>query len=338
MNRQALIFGVLSSLWLAVACAPQSADRAIRVDASVRPPDEGRVLDLDAGGADDGQVEDAEPSDAAAAPVDLTAAIDLPASDAAAIDAAATDVAAIDGAAVDTLLIDTATPEGASPPDADVSAPADSGPAVEAGPEAPVSATVLLVVGNPGALSAGDRRLRTAITSRGLTARLVDDDVVTVGVTGIRMVVISASCARATLSTKYRDVRVPLLMTQAAAYDTMGMTAATAADLGRTVSTTLTILMPGHPLAAGLQGDVEVVNTPSPLGWGRPAAGAERIAALPGMPDQIAIFAYAKGVMMASAPAPDRRVAFFAPDDATANPSDAGLRLLAAAIDWALLP
>jgi hypothetical protein len=232
----------------------------------------------------------------------------------------------------------TPTADRSPPPDRTPdTSPPDTPASPDAGVDVPPSQIVLLVVGVPGDLSTGDTRLRNAITAKGLTVRIVDDNAA-VNVTGIRLVVISGSSDSGTVGTKYRDVAVPLLSTEAAVYDSMDMTPATTADLGITVGGMLTILDPAHPMAAGLTGTIGVVSAVSNLGWGRPAAGAERVASVQGQADHIAIFGYPKGAMMTTGPAPDRRVGFFSTDDAFPNLGPNGMRLLNAAIDWVLLP
>jgi hypothetical protein len=292
---------LLTSLLLLLACSPQSADRAtLSDDAAFRPAPDGAAVDAPGiAGAD--------------ARIGLDARLDR------------------------APPPDTRAPDRSPPPDAAVvTMPPDARPPADAAPDTALSQTALLVVGVPGDLSMGDTRLRTALATKGFTVRIVDDNAA-VNVTGIRLVLLSGSCASETLGTKYRDVPVPLVSTEAAVYDTMGMTAGAAA-LGQTMGGTVTILMPAHPMAAGLQGNVGVVGEQSNLGWGRPAAGAERVASIQGMADNIAIFGYPKGAMMVTGPATDRRVGFFATDDAAPNLGGNGLRLLGAAIDWALLP
>jgi hypothetical protein len=292
---------LLAGLLLALACAPQSADRASLTGPPVNPQQ--------------GQTDARTDPASAGGPADARRA---------------------DGARVADARIDRATPPDRMPPVPDAPPVPEARPPADAAAEAPASQIALLVVGAPGTLSGGDNRLRAAILSKGLTLRIADDNA-DANVTGVRLVVLSGSCASATLGTKYRDVMVPVVSTEAAVYDSMGMTGA-GTGLGSTAGGSLAILMPGHPLAAGLQGTVGVVSTSSNLGWGRPGPGADRVASIPGIADQIAIFGYPKGAMMAAGLAADRRVGFFGTDDAAPNLAAAGVRLLGAAIDWALLP
>ena len=58
---------------------------------------------------------------------------------------------------------------------------------------------------------------------RGLTPRLVDDGAAA-DVDGVALVVIAASSDSNAVATKYRDVPVPVMVIEPAAFDNMGMT------------------------------------------------------------------------------------------------------------------
>jgi hypothetical protein len=211
---------------------------------------------------------------------------------------------------------------------------ADTAPPLDAmTTQPPASGVVSLVVGNTAALSAGDATIRT-ILAIGFVVRLVDDNAAAV-TSGADVVVLSGSCSSATIGTKYRDVPLPVVTMDAATFDAMGMTGTSDSDFGETQSSSVSIVMAGHPLAASLSGTVSVVSASASLGWGRPGPGAARVATVAGMADQVAIFAYPTGAMMVGGTAPAPRVGFFASDAATARLSDDGVKLLRAAIDWA---
>jgi hypothetical protein len=208
----------------------------------------------------------------------------------------------------------------------------------DAAPEAPRTMAALLVVGDANAPTAGDMRIRTVLAVKGLAVRLASETAA-VDVTGVDLVVLASSSAANDLTDKYRTVPLPLLNLESAVFPAMGMTAAVrGTDQGEDAATQLTVLMPGHPLAAGLTGTITVVDPMATITWGLPAASAERIAVLAGMNNRVAIYGYRRQAMMVSAQAPARRVGFFASDQAAANLTDNGVRLLAAAIDWALAP
>ena len=218
-------------------------------------------------------------------------------------------------------------PEAAPPSDApDVS---------DAAGEAPPPLTALLVVGNPAMLAASDTRIRTVLATKNLTVLLADDNAMP-NVTGVQLVVISGSCASDTLNGKYKDIPLPILSMESADFDRMGMTPTAEADFGEAGGNQLAIALGDHPLAAGLTGNVAVVTMSTNLAFGRPGPGAQRVATLQGMADRAAIFVYPTGAMMPMGTAVAPRIGFFASNDAAARLNDNGVRLFAAAIDFAL--
>jgi hypothetical protein len=194
-----------------------------------------------------------------------------------------------------------------------------------------------MVVGDPADLSMGDTRIRGLLTGRSFQVRVVDDSAMA-DVTGVGLVVIAGSCASATVGNKYRDVPVPVLSMELAAFDDMGWTGTTMNDFGETMSGMLTIVMPNHPMAAGLTGTIGVVSMPANFGWGRPSPGAQTVATLQGMADRATIFGYPRGAMTVSGQAAARRVGFFASDASAPNLGPNGVALFNAAVDWALMP
>jgi hypothetical protein len=216
---------------------------------------------------------------------------------------------------------------GADHPDADL--PPDAAP-----DQAPAR-TVLMVVGNRAAPTTGDMRLQATLEARGLSVVLASDED-TVAVTNQVLVVLAESSASMTLGQKYRDVNAPVLVLERAVFGAMGLTGSNFNDQGNASGTQVEITMPSHAMAAGLTGTVTVMSAAKNMGWGRPAAGAERVATVPGMTDQVLVFGYARGAMTVIGPTPARRVGCFVSDDAANVLNDNGLKLLGAAIDWAL--
>jgi hypothetical protein len=219
-----------------------------------------------------------------------------------------------------------------TPDDAPVEPP-DAPRSPDAG-DTPPPRTALLVVGDT-ALSVGDGRLRD-ILAVGLTVRLASDDA-PVDVTGVDLVVLSESCASAALGNRYRDVLVPVVVLERASFPGMGMTGNTdAIDHGVTPGSEVNIQLPGHLMAAELTGTVAVVSVQSALGWGKPGPAAVRVAILPDLVDRVVIFGYAEGAAMIVGQALARRVGSFVFDTTAPRLNDNGVKLLAAAIDWAL--
>jgi hypothetical protein len=202
-------------------------------------------------------------------------------------------------------------------------------------PEAPPARNALFVVGNT-TLNAGDTQLRAALMAKGLTVRLLDDAAAP-DTANTQLVVLSASCMAAMLANKYRMVALPVLNLESAVYDDMGMTGTTANDFDEAMGTQVVIVLPAHPLAAGLaMGNVTVVTASSGISWGVPGAAAEKVATIPGQATHFAVFAYPKDAAMVGLQAPGKRVGLFPSDTASQRLSPDGLKLLNAAIDWLL--
>jgi hypothetical protein len=116
--------------------------------------------------------------------------------------------------------------------------------------------------------------------------------------------------------------------------------------------TSVSIVAPGDPLAAGLMGNVRVYTTmggaPCPpcylhyvqtsdrIIYAFPGPAAKVIATVVGQPKQAAIFAYDSGAMMVGLPAPAKRMGFFIHRDTDYSPD--GLKLFDAALDYLLAP
>jgi hypothetical protein len=306
-----LLAGVLS-------CAPQWADRArltsedggtVRRDSGGRPsidPPAGSILVADGGPPED--------ADAEGKLVDASAA-----------DARAADRPLDRGP--ETGAVERPPPDAARPP---------ASPARDAAPEPPARRAALLVVASAAAPTAGDERLLRTLATLGLRVQLASDTD-PVDVRGIDLIVLAASCLSTNLGDRYRDVPLPILSTEPAVFDDLGMTGpGEGIDWQETTGAQISIDVAGHPLAAGLSGLVDVVTAPATLSWGRPAPSAQLVASFPGFPDRAVIFGYLPRAAMVRGQALARRVGFFAADLAAAQLTDAGVALLGAAIGWAL--
>jgi hypothetical protein len=102
--------------------------------------------------------------------------------------------------------------------------------------------------------------------------------------------------------------------------------------------TSLNIVLPDHPLAAGLQAGTHVIlTTPQTYSWGVPDENAAVIATLADNPARALIYAYEPGSsMIGNFVAPARRIHLFLEDNTFAALNEAGLRLFDAAVAYAL--
>jgi hypothetical protein len=156
---------------------------------------------------------------------------------------------------------------------------------------------------------------------------------------GKALVIITSSATVPFTGTKFRDARVPLILLEPNLMGLMRLTDEPVADHGATqrTETEIRIVDDEHPLAAGLDGDVTVYETPWRLTWGVPAPDAVKIATVVDDPDHVVIFAYQTGDEMVGSLAPAKRLAFFLHDNQQDdNLTDDAVILLDAAIRWML--
>jgi hypothetical protein len=223
-----------------------------------------------------------------------------------------------------------ATPAPAPPP-------SEPPPAPPAAPP-PRPRTALFVVGNPANLSPADERTQEELEKLMLTVTVADDAGPATAGDGLGVVVISASAADATVAGKYRTSATPVVVLESFVYDDMGMTDDTAnTDFGAANGTQVAIAAGDSPLAAGLNGTVAIVTAAAAIHWGVPGPGGKLVAALANNPERAALFTYEKGAAMVGLTAPSRRVGIFTSQTATDRLNANGLKLLAAAIEWALV-
>jgi hypothetical protein len=275
----------------------------------------------------------------------------------------------------------TSGPPPTSPPDAapEPSGPAPDGAAAGAGPgDAPTGpaaidaargtrhAALIWAYGEhlptpkpTDPMQPLDVTMKARLEARGLIVDPIIDATVTAEmVMDKAVIIVSNSVDRTKLfdpagKPKFRTVPVPALVMKDGVIEVMGMGTGPAGGYSTAVGqTSLTVVAPGDPLAAGLMGNVRVYTTmggaPCPpcylhyvqtsdrIIYGFPGPGAKVIATIVGQPKQAAIFAYDAGAMMVGLPAPARRMGFFIHRDTDYSPD--GLKLFDAALDYLLGP
>lgn len=198
----------------------------------------------------------------------------------------------------------------------------------------------LMVVGNAATLNSGDNAVKNRVQALGYTVTTKDDDdgtLVGADATGKSLVLISSTVDPTRVSTKFVDVRVPVLVWEPELYDDMKMAGVTlGTDYGSTAAQTqVSIFDPCHFLAAGLSGDRTVYTASGAVSWGAPTSEAIKVATVAGNLNQSTIFAYEGNANMAGLLAPSRRVGFFLGDTGAAALSDEGQALLDKAVRWA---
>ena len=155
---------------------------------------------------------------------------------------------------------------------------------------------------------------------------------------GKRVMVISYSVESANVLGKFTDVATPIIVMEHVLLPDLGMTAGNGHGWKLNV-TDISLRPSDSPLAAGLTGDVPVfVQKTGEVFWGAPAAGAITVATVKGTPNQAVIFAYDKGAMMFTKPAPRQTPAVLLRRPRTPQPDAQPRRpeTLGAAIAWSI--
>ena len=170
---------------------------------------------------------------------------------------------------------------------------------------------------------------------------------------GADLVIIVESVGSGTVGTKIVSTPTPILTSEAFLQDEFGLVNPKGKPLDPGLpdagafgaienQTAINITNPGHPLAAGLKGRVQVYRFPREMNWGKETApSVEAIATLTDYPTAKLIYLIRKGAKLYDGtPAPGLRVQFFVENDnetGTVNLMTAdGLRLWDAAINYAL--
>ncbi len=162
---------------------------------------------------------------------------------------------------------------------------------------------------------------------------------VTADADGRSLIFISSQTSSANLNTQFRDSAIPIIIANPNYYGPMRLTTTTNSDFGSAKNQNKLVIPVGttHPLAASLNGTVDVSTAVGSFAWGKPSAAAVKIARLPNDQTAWPIFAYTTGATMAGTPtftAPAPRIGFFMPESLGYYLTTAGRSLLQAAIAW----
>lgn len=123
-------------------------------------------------------------------------------------------------------------------------------------PEVPPS-EILLIVGSVAPLSNGDANIKALLEGTGATVTERLASATEADTSGYTLVVISESVSSGDIGSKYSTVSTPLVTLENAAWDEANL--ASSADSFNAV-TTVDIADDTHPIAAGLSGNVQVLN------------------------------------------------------------------------------
>ncbi|MBL7664500.1 MAG: tandem-95 repeat protein [Bacteriovoracaceae bacterium] len=203
-----------------------------------------------------------------------------------------------------------------------------------------VAGKLLFIVADPNALNAGDTQIKARMLSLGFEVTMKDDNLTaTADANGKDLIVISSSSASANINTKYTNVAVPIMTWERFLYDDLQLSGAGATDNGVVdLQSQINVTNATHPLAAGLSGTFTVFQANASIVWGKLNDNAQVVATVAGDPTKPVLFVYEKDEEMAGGLiAPARRVGYFLPDNSATTLTPAGLTLLDAAINSALV-
>ena len=195
--------------------------------------------------------------------------------------------------------------------------------------------TVLFVVGS-SASNPSDLAISNRLQSFGYTVQMILDSAsTTANATGKGLVLVSSTVGSGNVTTKFRDVAVPVINWEYLLEDDFNFT--TTANLGTAGSqTALIITNVGHPLAAGFPAGIRTVATVAgAFAWGEPGGSPTIIARLADN-SHPCLYGYETGATMNSGTAPARRVNLFLQNDTFVALNADGVSLFDAAVSWAI--
>lgn len=214
------------------------------------------------------------------------------------------------------------------------------------------SAEVKIVVGTPplevafviGALppNASEAALIQRLVKTGLVVTPIDDDAAVPSDINDRALILVASTSGSGNITKYRDVPVPIINWEWAAYDGLGMAEADGGTIDNS-ETQIDIVDATHPLAAGLPKGLRTIfpAAAAQMAAGEPVPSAKIVAVAADGSGRAVLFGFEKGALLSEAvvpglKAPARRVGIFLGGDTFSGLNADGLKIFDAAVNWAM--
>ncbi|MDX2004090.1 MAG: S8 family serine peptidase [Meiothermus sp.] len=198
--------------------------------------------------------------------------------------------------------------------------------------------SALFVVGST-TLSSGDSAVRDRLEDIGYSVTVKNHNDAQIGDSlDKHLMLISSSASSSIVNTEFLNTTAPVVTWEHAIFHHMKMTDSPTTNYGSASSLTqlrMNSSTSTHPLAAGLTGDHAVYSANNNMTWGRPTAGAVRVATLTADTTRATIFGYDRGSTMMGMTAPNRRVGLFM-NHVGAEMTPAGWNLFEAAVTWAV--
>jgi len=199
-------------------------------------------------------------------------------------------------------------------------------------PPPPPGGEVLFVVANNGSLSGGDQAVVDRLEDAGHTVVVRGASTATTAdAAGKALILISSNASTSGIGTKFRDVPQPIIIYKPFSYDAMEMTAN---DGGNATVTSINVTNATHPLAAGLNGNAQIVSASNRVATGSPSAGGTVVATASGT---ATLFVFESGDTLANgSPAPGCRIGFPAYHETPASYTANGWLLFDTAVAWSI--
>jgi|GEM_PF-691842 len=145
-------------------------------------------------------------------------------------------------------------------------------------------------------------------------------------------VIVSSTVSSGAVSTKFRDVSIPVATYESFLFDDMLMATSVGEEFSQSNAHSVA---PTHPMAAGRSGSVKVYKVPDRLRWGVTGAGAQVVMTMPNASDRAVLFGYDAGATLINgSAAPARRAAWFLGDTGVESLSEDGLAIFDASVRW----
>lgn len=200
------------------------------------------------------------------------------------------------------------------------------------------SNNVLFVAQSPA--NAADLQVKSVLEGLGCVVTMVDDSASqTSDATGKDLVVISSTVTSGYVNTKFLSVTAPVITWESHILDDMKMTGAVKyTDYYWVADQTQVVIDPNFgSWAGGVSGTQPIYNVPGVLGWGKPAASANKIATLVSDPTKCVVFSYDTGsVLVDGSLASGRRTFIPFGDVEPTTLTSVGSSILDSAIKWSL--
>lgn len=200
-----------------------------------------------------------------------------------------------------------------------------------------IGSPVILVVGDPSAMTAGDAAVQAELTETGYGVQVVDDSVPSAVTSETAVVVAAASADSAALASKYRDAPAGVVALGYGSWVGMGVTAGP--GWAQNLTSNLLVVDSAHLIANGLPEVFAPANTATAVQSVSEAyvpASAEAVAVRAGVETAHVVYPMSPGdVRGDGTTTPANRVALGLTDATLADLSADGLQLPGNAINWA---